>query len=112
RLRALLGVQTAAATDSLPLTPFTRISLAEIDGRPPIDVDKLRRGELQVRPASRPTVTYDYFNAMGIPVKHGRGFTPQDAHPTAGVVIVNEAFEKHHFPGESAIGKRIHLGGG
>ncbi|HSH17358.1 MAG TPA: ABC transporter permease, partial [Verrucomicrobiae bacterium] len=112
RLRALPGVQAAAATDSLPLTPFTRISLAEIDGRPPIDVDKLRRGELQVRPASRPTVTYDYFNAMGIPVKHGRGFTPQDAHPSAGVVIVNEAFEKHHFPGESAIGKRIHLGGG
>jgi putative ABC transport system permease protein len=25
------------------------------------------------------------------------------------VVIVNEAFEKHHFPGESAVGKRIHL---
>jgi len=111
RLRALPGVQAAAATDSLPLTPFTRISLAEIDGQPPIDVNKLRRGELKVRPASRPTVTYDYFNAMGIPVKSGRVFTLQDARPTAGVVIVNEAFEKHHFPGESAIGKRIHLGG-
>lgn len=112
RLRALPGVQAAAATDSLPLTPFTRISLAEIDGRPPIDVNKLRRGELKVRPASRPTVTHDYFNAMGIPVKKGRAFTPQDARPTAGVVIVNEAFEKHHFPGESAVGKRIHLLGG
>jgi putative ABC transport system permease protein len=52
-------------------------------------------------------VTHDYFNAMGIPVKSGRAFTPEDARPTAGVVIVNEAFEKHHFPGESAIGKRI-----
>ncbi len=39
-------------------------------------------------------------------------FTPQDARPTAGVVIVNEAFEKHYFPGESAIGKRIRLLGG
>jgi putative ABC transport system permease protein len=109
RLRALPGVQAAAATDSLPLTPFTRISLAEIDGQPPIDVNKLRRGELKVRPASRPTVTYDYFNAMGIPVKSGRAFTSQDARAAAAVVIVNEAFEKHHFPGESAVGKRIRL---
>ncbi len=112
RLQALPGVQAAAATDSLPLTPFARITLAEIDGRPPIDVVKLRRGELKVRLASRPTVTHDYFNAMGIRVRSGRAFASEDAHPTAGAVIVNEAFEKHHFPGESAIGKRIHLGGG
>jgi putative ABC transport system permease protein len=46
---------------------------------------------------------------MGILVKNGRAFTSQDARPTAGVVIVNEAFEKNHFPGESAVGKRIHL---
>jgi len=109
RLRALPGVEAVAATDSLPLTPFSRISLAEIDGRPPIDVNKLRRGELKVTPASRATVTHDYFNAMGIRVRSGRGFTSQDARPTAEVVVVNEAFEKHHFSGESAIGKRIHL---
>ncbi len=107
RLKALPGVQAAAATDSLPLTPFERITPAEIEGRPPIDLSKLKPGE--VRPVSRPTVTLDYFNAMGIPVKNGRAFTSQDARPAAGVVIVNEAFEKHHFPGESAVGKRISL---
>lgn len=109
RLRTLPGVQAAAATDSLPLTQFERIGLAEIEGRPPIDVDKLRRGELKVRPVSRATVTPDYFHAMGIPLKSGRAFTPQDARPGAGAVIVNESFEKHHFPGESAVGKRIRL---
>jgi putative ABC transport system permease protein len=109
RLQALPGVQAAAATDSLPLTSFARITAVEIEGRPPIDVGKLRRGELKVTPASRPTVTPDYFNAMGIPVRSGRAFTSQDAHASAGVVMVNESFEKHHFPGESAIGKRIHL---
>jgi len=107
RLQSLPGVQAAAATDSLPLTDFERITAAEIEGRPPIDFSKVKPGE--VRPASRPTVTYDYFNAMGIPVKSGRAFSSQDARPAAGVVIVNEAFEKHHFPGESAVGKRIHL---
>ncbi|MHB9009801.1 MAG: ABC transporter permease [Limisphaerales bacterium] len=109
RLQALPGVQAAAATDSLPLTQFERIAPVDIEGRPPIDVSQLRRGELRVTPVSRPTVTHDYFNAMGIPVKNGRAFTSQDARPPAGAVIVSEAFEKHFFPGESAVGKRIRL---
>jgi putative ABC transport system permease protein len=62
-----------------------------------------------VRPVSRPTVTLDYFNAMGIPLRNGRAFTLQDARSPAESVIVNEAFEKHHFPGQSAVGKRIRL---
>jgi putative ABC transport system permease protein len=108
RLRALPGVQAAAATDSLPLTQFNRITVAEVEGRPPIDLSRVHKpGE--VTPVSRPTVTLDYFNAMGIPLRNGRAFTSQDARPAAGVVIVTEAFEKHHFPGQSAVGKRIRL---
>jgi predicted permease len=107
RLKALPGVQAAAATDSLPLTDFERITPVDVEGRPPIDFRTAKPGE--VRPVSRPTVTLDYFNAMGIPVKNGRAFTSQDARPPAGAVIVNEAFEKHFFPGESAVGKRIRL---
>jgi predicted permease len=107
RLRALPGVQAAAATDSLPLTQFERITPVDVEGRSPIDFSKVKPGD--VTPVSRPTVTLDYFNAMGIPVKNGRAFIAQDARPAAGVVIVNEAFEKHFFPGESAVGKRIRL---
>jgi putative ABC transport system permease protein len=107
RLKALPGVQAVAATDSLPLTQFNRISPAEIEGRPPIDLRKAKPGE--VKPVSRPTVTLDYFNAMGIPLRSGRAFTLQDARSPAESVIVNEAFEKHHFPGQSAVGKRIRL---
>jgi putative ABC transport system permease protein len=107
RLKALPGVQAVAATDSLPLTQFNRISPAEIEGRPPIDLRRAKPGE--VRPVSRPTVTLDYFNAMGIPLRNGRAFTLQDARSPAESVIVNEAFEKHHFPGQSAVGKRIRL---
>jgi putative ABC transport system permease protein len=109
RLRALPAVQAAAATDSLPLTPFSRITVVDVEGRPPIDFRRAKPGE--VTPVSRPTVTPDYFNAMGIRLRSGRAFTSQDARPGAGVVIVNEAFEKHHFPGQSAVGKRIRLAG-
>jgi predicted permease len=109
RLEALPGVQAAAATDSLPLTPFERITLVDIEGRPPIDVSKLRRGELKVTPVSRPTVTPDYFNAMSIAVRKGRAFTQQDAQRPAAAVIVSETFEQQFFPGESAVGQRIRL---
>jgi putative ABC transport system permease protein len=107
RLKALPGVQAAAATDSLPLTDLARIGVPEIEGRPRIDISKVKRSE--VTPVSRPTVTRDYFNAMGISVKNGRAFTAQDARPPAGSVIVDAAFERHFFPGESAVGKRIRL---
>ena len=107
RLKALPGVQAAGATNSLPLTDLARIGVPEIEGRPPIDFSNVKRGE--VMPVSRPTVTRDYFNAMGISVKNGRAFTSLDARPGAGSVIVNEAFEKHFFPGQSAVGKRIRL---
>lgn len=107
RLKALPGVQAAAATDSLPLTAFSRITAVEIEGRPPIDFRNANPGE--VRPVSRPTVTLDYFQVMGISLKNGRAFTWQDARPSAGSVIVNEAFQKHHFPGQSAVGQRIRL---
>jgi len=107
RLKALPGVQAAAATDSLPLTDFSRVGVADVEGRPPIDFRTAKRED--VIPLSRPTVTHDYFSAMGIPVKSGRAFTSQDARPLAGSVVVNESFERRYFPGQSAVGKRIRL---
>jgi putative ABC transport system permease protein len=107
RLKALPGVQAAAATDSLPLTDFSRIGVADVEGRPPIDFRTAQRED--VIPLSRPTVTLDYFNAMGILLKSGRTFTSQDARALGGSVVVNDMFEKQYFPGESAIGKRIRL---
>jgi len=110
RLRALPGVEAAAATDTLPLTDFSRIGVADVEGRPPIDFRTAKRED--VIPLSRPTVTLDYFDAMGIPLKSGRTFTLRDSRPLGGSVVVNESFEKQYFPGESAIGKRIRLGAG
>src|SRR6185295_18094971 len=95
---------------SLPLTHFAQMTVADVEGRPPTDWSRVKPGEVTL--VSRPTVTLDYFNAMGIPVRNGRAFTAQDTRAGAGAVVVNEAFEKHHFPGESAVGKRIRFGEG
>jgi putative ABC transport system permease protein len=56
-------------------------------------------------------LTYgDYFRAMDIPLLSGRYFTEDDRADAPLVVIVNQSMAKHCWPGESAVGKRIHVG--
>jgi putative ABC transport system permease protein len=56
-------------------------------------------------------VTYgDYFRAIGIPLIEGRYFTPDDRSDSLPVMIVNQSLARHAWPGQSAIGKRMHAG--
>jgi hypothetical protein len=56
-------------------------------------------------------ITYgDYFSAMGIPLIEGRTFTPDDGPDALLVAIVNQSMAKHSWPGQRAIGKRMHVG--
>src|SRR4029077_6882884 len=52
----------------------------------------------------------DYFQAMGISLLDGRTFTMDDRSNTPLVIIVNQTMAKHSWPGQSAIGKRMHVG--
>jgi putative ABC transport system permease protein len=47
---------------------------------------------------------------MDIPLLEGRTFTMDDRDDTLPVVIVNESMAKQNWPGQSAIGKRMHAG--
>jgi predicted permease len=51
----------------------------------------------------------DYVKAMGIPLRRGRFFTQQDNDHAPLVVVVDEMFAEKFFPGQDAVGKRIHL---
>jgi predicted permease len=54
------------------------------------------------------SATPGYFDAMGINLLAGRTFSRADAAESAPpVVIVNQAFAEHHWPGENPIGRRI-----
>ena len=56
-------------------------------------------------------MTYgDYFRAMGIPLLDGRTFTMDDRSDSLLVVIVNQSMARHSWPGQSALGKRMHVG--
>jgi predicted permease len=55
-------------------------------------------------------VTPHYHQVMRIPVERGRGFTERDDEHAPGVVLIDAAFARTHFPKEDPIGKRINLG--
>ena len=104
RLRALPGVAAAAAATTVPLGGELSGSGHTIEGRPPAD------GEVppvfmwkRVSPA--------YFDAMGIELIDGRVFDPLDGERDAPVVIVSRALARAQWPGESALGKGIRVGG-
>ncbi|HEY6146157.1 MAG TPA: ABC transporter permease, partial [Thermoanaerobaculia bacterium] len=53
------------------------------------------------------SVSEGYFSTVGVALRQGRDFTASDDARHPGVAIVNEAFARREFPGESPIGKRL-----
>ncbi|SPF48411.1 conserved membrane hypothetical protein [Candidatus Sulfopaludibacter sp. SbA4] len=52
-----------------------------------------------------------YFQTVGIPLLRGRDFRPLDTQSTPRVAIINEAAAAHFWPGQEAVGKRLHFFG-
>ncbi len=101
RLRTIPGVD--AASVALPLLGSWQTSFV-IEGRP------------EPPPGQKPSadvtrVAGDYFRAMGVRILEGRAFEERDRGDAPQVCIVDETFAKAHWPGESALGKRVKIGG-
>jgi putative ABC transport system permease protein len=102
RIRALPGVEGAAATNDLPFSGSRTSTSFDIDGRPPA------AGEF--RNSDYRTVSSGYFNVMRIPLLRGRSFTDADnRRETPRVVIVNEALQHRYWPHANPIGQHLIL---
>jgi len=102
RLASKPGIIAAGITTILPASGFNGGTSYTIEGVP------AENWKLQFAMLS---VTFrDYFRALGIPLTDGRYFTMDDRSNAPLVVIVNESMAAHSWPGERAIGKRIHVG--
>ena len=55
-------------------------------------------------------ISPNYFHTLGMSINAGRDFSAADTAAAPKVVMVNEAFARHMWPGQSAIGKRIKYG--
>jgi putative ABC transport system permease protein len=99
QMRALPGVESVGAVNSLPFASFHSATSVDIEGRPILPVtDKLKTGVM--------VTDANYFRVMGIPLNRGRLFTDQEATEMRHVVVINETFARQHFPNEDPLGKR------
>ena len=102
RLSATPGVKSATIAYDHPLTSNWLDSF-EIEGR-------AAAAEKRSQSANFIPIGPEYFDTVGLALAAGRKFTPTDDQDHSGVVIVNESFVKHYFPGENALGQRLKLG--
>ncbi|MCI0432842.1 MAG: ABC transporter permease [Gemmatimonadetes bacterium] len=73
------------------------------------------QGETYLSPNDQPaaaavTVAAGFFAALGFEPLAGREFTTQDRDGAVPVAVVNLAFERRYFAGQSAIGRRLRIG--
>lgn len=104
RLRALPGVQAAAAGSQIPLGG----NMDEYGFHP--------EGKMNANPeldqsAERYCVTPGFLAALRIPLLRGRDIAASDTADSPGVILISETTARSIWPGEDAIGKRVKVGG-
>ena len=99
RIRALPGVETAAAVDDLPFNGGSHQPIA-IEGRPAVAMSE--QPEVDVR-----VISTGYLRAMHIPLVRGRDFNDGDTADKPGAILISEAMAKRFWPNEDALGKRL-----
>ena len=102
RMEALPGVVSAGGTTRVPLGS-TSVSTSLQRESHPLPAAELP--EVQFRRAM-----HNYFQAMGIPIRRGRGFDSNDISTAPPVAIINDTMASKLFPNQDPIGQRIRIG--
>ena len=101
RVRALPGIESAAVSNSVPMTGINDQGGFRVEGLP--DPVPGQQGPV----ANRPHVSADYFDTMGIRLIKGRFFDERDSASGAAVAIVSDLAVEAYWPNEDPIGKRL-----
>jgi putative ABC transport system permease protein len=99
RARDLPGVRAAGFTQMLPLQNWGWTSNSSdfvVRGRPPVT---------PVFPIQLRYVTPGYFEALGIPIVKGRGFTDRDEQGATPVILINETLARRYFGDDDPTGQ-------
>jgi len=98
-LRGIPGVASVAMTDSLPPNGARHwYSSMAIAGKPPLSSEDI---------VSARAVTPDYFNALGIRILRGRGFSDADGRSTEHLMVINQELATLMFPDQDPLGQQI-----
>jgi predicted permease len=99
RVEALPGVRSATFSHVPLIANFVNDTLVYLPGE-----NESTEAE---HDTNRQIVRENFFDALGIPILRGRGFTAQDAVGTQKVAVVSEAFVRDFMNGVDPIGVRI-----
>ena len=102
RVRQIPGVDGGGFIQLVPLQNWGWSADFGITGRPPAAGER-RTAELRY-------VTPGYFEAAGIPLRAGRGFSRSDTAGGPPVVIVNQALAQRYFPNDDPVGRALDRG--
>lgn len=115
----VLSMWERLRTDLSRLPGVTAVAFS--NSRPPREADDQNNFDLEDFPAGpdRPQpvtpwvdVSPEYFRLLGLKLIEGRLFDARDTKTTsASVVVVDQAWARRFFPGQSALGKRLKGGG-
>jgi putative ABC transport system permease protein len=103
RVRGLPGVRSVGAIDVLPLSGLVHDVSFGIESSMPQPGNEPAADERRVTPG--------FFDAMGVPLLRGRGFTDADRADAPPVTIVSESFARRYFPDGDPLGQRLRIGG-
>jgi predicted permease len=99
-LNALPGIHAVGAGTDLPWTGYDEnLGGFTIEGKTPPPHEEFH--------ARYHTASPDYFQALGIPLVHGRFFNERDTKDTPRVLLINDVMARRYWPDEDAVGKRI-----
>jgi predicted permease len=102
RMEALPGVVSVGGTTRVPLGSTSVTTSVQIEGRP---VPAAELPEVQFRRAM-----HNYFEAMGIPIRRGRNFDPNDGPTAPPVAVINETMARRLFPNQEPLGQHVRTG--
>jgi len=103
-VRALPGVKGAGFGSDAPFMTNGDTEGYTVEGEPPLPTG-------EYNDALYREVTPGYLEMLGARVKEGRLLDESDHEGGALTVVVNEFLASRHWPGKSAVGKRIRFGG-
>src|SRR5580692_6642650 len=96
------GVTAAGGFTALPLSQSFAWTPITVEGRAPLPGEKFLNADARVAGGR-------YFQAMEIPLRSGRFFNEEDIAGKPPAVIVDEFMAEQLWPGQGAVGKRIHM---
>jgi putative ABC transport system permease protein len=114
---ASVGMFNRAVVDQLSSKPgviavsiSNAVAASDVSPQSAFTVEGVSADGWKLKFAAFASVYGEYFGAMGIPLLEGRTFTMHDDSNAPLVVIVNQSMAKDCWPGQGAIGKRMHVG--